>query len=361
MKKPGCRMPFDPMTTNSRTVTTILDVETANPPHSLTQAEVFSGISREAKLDERALRLYRRFLSDEGISRRYFAWDNLPALLSETVDQKMKRFEHWAVRLSVEAVEKLFVKWDGQPSEIDALFVVTCTGYLCPGLSTYVSERLGLRPDVYTLDLVGLGCVGAMPALRAADHFLSCHPNATVAVVAVEVCSAAIHWDQKPELILSNSIFSDGAAAVLLSNRPQSRGLAINRISSVLWPQFREQLRFRYLDARLCNVISSQVPSIAAQAVEALYGHCNSEETDFAFHAGGRKVLDHIQDRLVLSNRQMEPSREILKHYGNMSSPSVLFALKNIFASGVEGERPVVCFSFGAGFLAYILQGHWQI
>jgi predicted naringenin-chalcone synthase len=339
--------------------TTILHVETANPAQSLEQREVLAILDGHLKLSGRSLHLYRKFLLDQGISRRYFAWEDLAGFLSESVDDKMRRFEHWAVHLAVEAAQKVFARRNCRPQKVDALFVSTCTGYLCPGLSTYVCQKLGLREDVYTLDLVGLGCVGALPALRAADDYLNRYPGATALVIAVEVCSAAVHWGEKPELILSNSIFSDGAAAVLLANSPETAGLRIKNISSVLWPQFRNQLRFKYLDARLCNVISSRVPSIAAKAIAALHRH-PSKEALFAFHSGGRRVLDAIQERLGLSDSHMQPSRRILKDYGNMSSPSVLYALKDILDAGPAHRQPVVCFSFGAGFLASVLEGEWQ-
>ncbi|MBP9855566.1 MAG: type III polyketide synthase [Candidatus Omnitrophica bacterium] len=340
--------------------TFILDVETANPPNSLTQEEVLTLITDKVKPDASALKLYKRFLLDKGIQRRYFSWNNLQELLDESVDEKIKRFEHEAVRLSVEAVQKLLEKLNYKPGDINALFVSTCTGYLCPGLSTYISQQLGLSENIYTLDLVGLGCTGALPGLRSADDYLNRYPDSNVLVVAVEICSAAIHWAEKPELILSNSIFSDGAAAVLLTNKPKTSGLQIQNISSVLWPEYRDELRFKYLDARLCNVISPKVCDIASRAIRALYKKPSADPTYYAFHSGGRKVLDAIQESLHLSDDDMSPSREILRDYGNMSSPSVLFALKTILRKELEDKDSVVCFSFGAGFLASMLQAQWR-
>jgi predicted naringenin-chalcone synthase len=342
--------------------TIILDVETANPPQCLTQQEIWEFVSAHVDLSARGQGLYKRFLLDEGITSRYFAWDRLSDILEESVDDKMKRFEHWAVRLAAEAAQKIFQKGHSRPADIDAVFVSTCTGYLCPGLSTYVSQKLGLRPEVYTLDLVGLGCAGALPALRAADDYLHRYPDSDVLVIAVEICSAAVHWDEKPELILSNSIFSDGAAVALLTNRPrtEAKGLRIQKISSVLWPEFRNELRFKYLDSRLCNVISAKVPEIASRAIHALHHNQGMQKARYAFHSGGRKILDAIQTRLELDEGQMEPSRRILKNYGNMSSPSVLFALREVISAGLKPRESVVCFSFGAGFLASVLQGEWQ-
>ena len=348
------------MTSHQSSQAIILDVETANPPHSRTQAEALTIVAETLKPSHRALDLYKKFLLDEGIHRRYFSWDNPQVLLEESVDEKMQRFEHWAVHLSVEAAQKLLQKWQYQARDIDALFISTCTGYLCPGLSTYVSQQLGLPENIHTLDLVGLGCTGALPALRAADDYLNRYPDSTVLVIAVEICSAASHWAEKPELILSNAIFSDGAAAVLLTNRQNMPGLRIKKISSLLWPQFRDELRFKYLDSRLCNVISPKVPEIVAQALHTLYKDHSPKKMHYAFHAGGRKVLDAIQERLGLSDDEMLLSRQVLREYGNMSSPSVLFVLKSILKRQLLSQEPVTCFSFGAGFLASMLEAEWQ-
>ena len=340
--------------------TIIQDVETANPSLCLTQQEVLAIVSDTIKPSGRALDLYKRFLLDEGIHQRYFASDNLQKLLNESVDEKMQRFEHWAVNLSVEAVQKLLQKQRHNPKDIDAVFVSTCTGYLCPGLSTYICQHIGLPQNIYTLDLVGLGCTGALPALRAADDYLNRYPESTVLVIAVEICSAATHWAEKPELILSNAIFSDGAAAVLLTNQENIPGLRINNISSVLWPQFRNELRFKYLNDRLCNVISPKVPGIVAQAIQTLQKENSNDNTHYAFHTGGRKVLDAIQEHNGLADDQMLPSRAILREYGNMSSPSVLFVLKGILNEKLRDKDSVACFAFGAGFLASMLQAEWQ-
>ena len=340
--------------------TIIQDVETANPSLCLTQQEVLNIVSDTLKPSGRALDLYKRFLLDEGIHQRYFASDDLLKLLNESLDEKMRRFEHWAVRLSVEAVQKLLQKQHYNPQDIDAVFVSTCTGYLCPGLSTYICQQIGLPENTYTLDLVGLGCTGALPALRAADDYLNRYPESTVLVIAVEICSAATHWAEKPELILSNAIFSDGAAAVLLTNQENTSGLRINNISSVLWPQFRNDLRFKYLNDRLCNVISSRVPGIVAQAIQTLQKNNSSESTHYAFHTGGRKVLDAIQEHNSLADDQMLPSRKILREYGNMSSPSVLFVLKSILNEKLRSKDSIACFAFGAGFLASMLQAEWN-
>src|SRR5205814_7446640 len=105
-----------------------------------------------------------------------------------------------------------------KPADIDAIVASTCTGYLCPGLTSYVGERLGLRKDVMTFDLVGQGCGAALPNLRVADALLAANRAQKVLSVCVEVCSAASYLDNDIGVLISACLFGDGAGAAVLSN-----------------------------------------------------------------------------------------------------------------------------------------------
>ena len=100
---------------------------------------------------------------------------------------------------------------------IDALFVCTCTGYLCPGVSSHLAEQIGIRSDAFLNDMTGLGCGAAIPTLHAASCFLAAHPDATVATVAVEICSAAFYLDNDTGVIVSACLFGDGASACVVA------------------------------------------------------------------------------------------------------------------------------------------------
>jgi predicted naringenin-chalcone synthase len=341
----------------------LIDIETAVPENKVTQSVLREQIAQQLKPSGQALMLYERILSDDSIESRHFGCDHLQTLLTETEDEKSGRFQSVAVSLASQALEKLLKRADVDPGGLDALFIATCTGYLCPGLTSYVAQAMDLPETVFCLDIVGAGCAGGLVAMRSAEQYLQSHPHSRVAVIAVEVCSAAIHWAPKPELILSNCIFSDGACACLLSNKDPRPGLLIKEIVSSLLPQYRDELRFKYADGRLCNVLSPRVPALAAGMVLALHNRLTQgKPADFyALHSGGRKVLDAIQEKIKLSSEQVFFSREILKNYGNISSPSVLFVLKEIFQRGsiTEGQS-LLAFSFGAGFCGLGLLGEWR-
>ncbi len=344
----------------------MISLETANPEFSATQQEILSCIQNRPDISPSTLRKYEQFLSDDGIQTRYFGLTCLEEIFQETPDESIDRFQRIATEIGSRALEKALESAKLETHELDGLIVTTCTGYLCPGLTSYISEKAGLPNNIYALDLSGLGCGAAIPGLRAADAFLNSKPNLHVALVCVEVCSAAMYWGQEIDLILSNSIFSDGAACAILTNREEKSGLKIEGFNSLLWPEHREELRFKHKNARLCNVISPKVPSLVVSAMNQLMDLCHDandsgEIPHVAFHPGGRKILDQLEHQIPELQGQLTASRKVLRHYGNMSSPSVLFVLKEILANGQLAEADsIFLFAFGAGFSAFGMKLRYQ-
>ena len=50
----------------------------------------------------------------------------------------------------------------------------------------------------------------------------------------------------------------------------------------------------------------------------------------WAVHPGGKRILEAIHKSLGLHNNELNPSYQVLKQFGNMSSATILFVLKNI-------------------------------
>src|SRR5262249_31529900 len=150
---------------------------------------------------------------------------------------------------------------------IDAVVVSTCTGYLCPGLTSYVAQELGLRANVQAYDLVGQGCGAALPNLRLADALLRSDSARHVLSVCVEVSSAAMYLDNDPGVLISACLFGDGAGAAVLSARPNDgkRSIEWRNSRSVLEPSQRDALRFEQRGGMLRNILTRPVPGLAAE------------------------------------------------------------------------------------------------
>jgi predicted naringenin-chalcone synthase len=325
-------------------------VETANPSLRKDQKELIE-LMRFQDYSERSKKFYNRFLSDDGVRSRTFALDSMEVLATENCDESVLRFEKMATELAVRAGRKCLESAGLAPQQIDGLIITTCTGYLCPGLTSHVGEVLGISPDIFILDVVGHGCGAAVPGLRIADQFLLTKKDANVLFIAVEVSSATFVHGEAIDLILSNSIFGDGAAACIVTNCEKS-GWLLERHGCLLVPEHREQLRFKTVNSRLNNVLGKDVPQIVARGVKELLSRMQITQLPdtLVFHPGGRLILDTLQQELNINPASLMASRYVLSEYGNMSSPCVLFILKRWmdttkFADGT----PALMVSYGAG------------
>ncbi len=337
---------------------------TALPETTLTQRECLDVIARSSargRLSARSRALLQTVLSkDNGIDRRHFALDDFDRLFDYTPDELNAAFRRAAPALAGRALEAALARAGLRADQLDGLVVCTCTGYLCPGITSYVAEALGLRANAFLQDLVGLGCGAAVPALRATDAILAAQPDATVACVAVEICSAAIYLDDDPGVLISACLFGDGAAATIWRATPPEPGagapaLRCHGFNTLHRPTERDKLRFELRDGKLRNLLHKTVPNLAAEAVAELFA---AEPADappigrIVAHAGGRDVIRAIEK--ALPGRRLDATREVLRAHGNMSSPSVLFALEAALRDGPPppGEDWWLV-SFGAGFAAH--------
>jgi predicted naringenin-chalcone synthase len=330
---------------------------TANPPAKFSQQDCWE-IARHSpavkRLDERAQFILQKVLTSEnGIATRHFAISGLDQILELNADQLNAAFRVEAPKLALAALRPALEQARVQPADLDALLICTCTGYLCPGLTSYVAEELGLRTDAWLQDLVGLGCGAAIPMLRAAGHVLAAQPAATVACVAVEVCSAATYLDNDPGVIISACLFGDGAAATVWRATPGPNNLRCFEFSTLHWPAERDRLRFEMRDGKLRNLLHRSVPDVAARSVAQLWSQRGPRPVKkILSHAGGRDVLTAIE--AAVPGHPLAESARVLRDCGNMSSPSVLFALTEALRGGppgVDGDFWLV--SFGAGYSAH--------
>jgi len=331
-------------------------IATAVPSAVFTQRQCWE-ISRNSpalhRLNRRSQLILRAILTgDSGIATRHFALDDITRTFDLSPDELNAGFRREAPRLAGAALSQALARAQLQPDQLDALFVCTCTGYLCPGVTSYVAEQLGLRRNAILQDLVGLGCGAAIPTLRAASHLIAAQPKAVVACVAVEVSSAAFYLDDDQGVLVSACLFSDGAAATIWSGRPGPPGLRCHGFRSLHCPEKRDLLRFETRNGKLRNLLDRSVPAEAASAVTTLFGEEHNARLEAVLvHPGGRDVIEAIES--ALPGYSLATSRTVLRDHGNMSSPSVLFVLEEYLKRRPAMDGDLWLASFGAGFSAH--------
>lgn len=321
----------------------------AFPASSYSQQECFEFTRAShafGRLGRRGQSLMEKILTgDSGIDRRHFCAEDPAAMFAAGAEDLNRYFEREAPKLAREALEKTGVA----TSDLDALLVCTCTGYLCPGVSSHVAEQMGLSPGVYLQDLVGLGCGAAIPMMRAAEGFLAANPGKRVATVAVEVCSAALYMSEDPGVLISMCLFGDGAAAAVWSDQAGERKWRAENFHTVHLPAEREKIRFVNAGGKLCNQLHRTVPTVAAEAVQGLWGKRRDDPDQVLAHTGGRDVIDALEGAL---DRDLPETRKVLRQFGNCSSPCVLLALEERLRQKQDDQRYWLT-AFGAGFSAH--------
>jgi len=333
-------------------------VGSAFPSNSFTQQECLDAMKAAdfwQGLKGRSQMVIEKVLSgDSGIQKRHFALDSLEQAWSRGAQELNEAYEKEAPDLAVSAIQNAIAKSGHRLDEVDAVFVSSCTGYLCPGVSSHLAERLGLRADVFLQDMTGLGCGAAVPLLRAADGVLARNPDAVVVTVAVEVCSAAFYVEDDFGVLISTCLFGDGAAAaVWVGDKGEWK---VSDFSSLHIPEEREKIRFTNANGRLRNQLDRSVPDLAAATVEKLYEKRQREPQAWVTHGGWRDVIDALEH--VLPVGELTLARGVMRDYGNLSSPSVLVALERFLDQENANVEHVWMCAFGAGFSAHSCELH---
>lgn len=325
----------------------------------------FDGFVRRLVTDRRKV-LVDRMLKRSGVERRYSVLEPLRERADEdaldveghfafgafpTTAARMRLYDREAAALAEETVRDL----DGVPvEETTHLIVTSCTGFAAPGVDLQLLHRLGL-PLTTQRTLVGfMGCYAAINALRLARSIVVAEPGARVLVVAVELCTLHIQETDDLEEILSFSIFGDGCAAAFVSAEPS--GLRLDGFGTAVMPAAENLITWHVGDGGFDMRLSGEIPTALSDAlpgaVDALVRGGPRAVDLWAIHPGGRAILDAAERALHLPQDALDPSRAVLRDYGNMSSPTVLFVLaemmRRVPGSGAHG----LAMAFGPGLTA---------
>jgi predicted naringenin-chalcone synthase len=227
--------------------------------------------------------------------------------------------------------------------DVDFLAVCTSTGYVCPDVGSRLIAHMGFRKNVQRASIVGLGCAGAIPTLERATDFVCANPGRQALMLAVEICSACYYVDDTLETVVGNAICADGAAAFLLGSeqKNQSSYPRVVDFETFLDTDNIEEVGLQHRDGKLRIVLGVSIQHFAGAMIEAalqrLLRRHELKQSDIHFwvvHPGGRKVIDNVQKHFGMTDDQLRFSRTVLRNYGNMSSPTVMFVLEEVVRTG---------------------------
>ena len=331
-------------------------------PPSVVQDEVWDGFFARRFADDRR-GLARRIFANSGVRTRQAAVNPLLEDVSEwSTERRMRRYQVEAMPLGKEAVGRALTDAGLAADEIGLFAVCSCTGYATPGLDILLARDLGMAADVRRLFVGHMGCYAALPGLGTVADFVLAHDRPALLLCA-ELTSLHL---QPPALrvdiqqIVSHALFSDAAAAVVLTPSEETRfAYAVREVAAVTDSTTADHMTWEVTDLGFRMGLSPRVPDVLAVHVRkvvddllARHGLTVPEVDGWAVHPGGPKILDVVQERLGLDDAALAPSREGLAAYGNCSSPTVLLVL-DALRRRAQPPRRIVMLAFGPGLTLY--------
>lgn len=338
----------------------IAGVATAVPPHKVSQEDV----AERAKAVFPHLARLDGLYANTGIESRYACQPKDWYYEHHGWEARTEVFQRHALQLLEEVTLAAIAEAGIGLRDIDALVVNTITGLAIPSLDAMLMNRLDFHRKVERLPIFGLGCGGGVAGLARAARYAQGMPGSNLLFLTVDLCSLCLRiGDPSLAMFVSGALFGDGAAGVVLRNVRGESGDAGGRILAVgdhFWPDTERIMGWDIKEDGFGVVLSPDLPGLIrnhlANAVQEFLdrnGMSLGEFSGFLLHPGGAKILSTAQEVLGLTGSDLALSREVLRDFGNMSSPTALFALHRARKAAAKG--PHLLMAFGPGFSAYFV------
>ena len=347
----------------------IVSIGTAVPAYRHKQEVILEFMQLVYALQDNDKRKIKFLYRKGGIDTRYSVipdyslpaaqWQFYPA--SENLEpfpkleKRMKWYQQEAAPLSLTAINQCLENFSGQ--KITHLITVSCTGMSAPGLDLELLELLKLPATTFRTSVNFMGCYAAVHALKIADAFCKADKKAKVLIVCVELCTLHFQKENTVDNITSSMLFADGAAALLVTGDEEQEGLTIDHFYSMVVPKGKQDMAWELSSSGFLMTLSSYVADMIEENFDELLqgaltdaGIEKEEITHWCIHPGGKKILEAVHKSLGFTNGQLQPSYDILKDFGNMSSPTVLFVLQRIMKGlSNKGSNKIFGAAFGPG------------
>jgi predicted naringenin-chalcone synthase len=354
----------------------IASISTALPAYKHQQSDLAEFMSELYQYSDHKKRKLQIMYSKSGIHNRY---STIPDYSSNNEDRvffpkthnlepfpnieyRMQYFNKAALPLCIDAIESC-LKEKIHHNQVTHLITVSCTGLSAPGLDIDIIQHLKLNSTINRTSINFMGCYAAIHALKQADYICKSEPDAIVLIVCVELCT--IHFQKIDDLdnTIANLLFADGAAAALvvsdnIASKNNFKGFEIKKFHSQIDLSGKRDMTWQLSSTGFLMSLSSYIPQLIEKGFKNLFEDSinkleikKQDITHWAIHPGGKKILEVIKKELELEDSDLESSSRVLKNYGNMSSPTVLFVLKDIWDNKVQVNKKELTYgvAFGPG------------
>lgn len=351
-------------------MTNIISIATAVPPHEHLQESILHFMQDMYELNNDDKRKLAFLYHQSHIQTRYSCvadyglpradWSFIPKNAEDAfpaIDARMQLYQKASLPLTIEAVEKC-ITGIILPNEITHLITVSCTGMSAPGLDLQVAEAMHLSPNIFRTSVNFMGCYAAIHGMKLAKMICdSSTTTANVIVVCTELCTLHFQKEFTADNAASSLLFADGSAAVLLSNiNITSNSLTLQNFHSQIAYQGKKDMAWELSSKGFLMTLSGYIPQLIEHDIDALVDGALQQNnltkddiTHWCIHPGGRKIVDVIERQLQLDTDALQTSRKVLYKYGNMSSPTILFVLKEMMDATIPTGSNIFGVAFGPG------------
>lgn len=346
---------------------TIAATATALPPHTITRDDVKYYMGRVFDIPERKLEAMMSIVDNARVHKRYAIFPIEYTVEPRALYRTNQEYMEHTIKLGREAAEKCLERAGLRADEVDLIITVSCTGFMIPSLDAHLINLMGFRANVRRMPFTELGCAaGAMALGRAADY-VKAHPGGNVLIVAVELPSLTFQRkDISQANLISSILFGDGAAAVLVTGKPQ-KGPRILVSETYTFPDSLGAMGFDLRDSGFHILLAKDVPEMIGARIKALvdaflerHGKKQEDIKGWILHPGGARLLGNVEAALGLTNQDTQPSWDILANVGNLSSATILFILQEwLEKRPLQPGDYAMAAAFGPGFSAEFLLLQW--
>lgn len=339
------------------------------PEYKHAQDDILSFMQNVYALNEVEKRKLRFLYRQSAIDYRYSTipdyslsaadWQFYPATENldpfPTLESRMDWYQNTAAALSINAVEDCLAGKMNK-KDITHLITVSCTGMAAPGLDLQVTEMMGLPENIFRTSVNFMGCYAAIHAMKIADAICRSNENARVVIVCTELCTLHFQKEKTQDNLSSSLLFGDGSAAMLMVPKTfKQPGPHVESFYSRIGFGGKEHMSWTLSSSGFLMSLSAYIPELIEQDFHDLLkralSNCGLEKSDvthWCIHPGGKRILAAIAKSAGIADEMLCFSDKILSEYGNMSSPTILFVLKEILKEEQENKK-ILGAAFGPG------------
>jgi alpha-pyrone synthase len=348
----------------------ITSIGTAVPENCFPQMQIAEFMASALQMNDYDQRRLKALYRTTKIDQRYSVLKDYGKPFSEyqfypqspdlepfpSISQRMQGYQEYALPLCLKAIENL--NQDIQNIGITHIITVSCTGMYAPGLDIEIIAALGLDTTIQRTAINFMGCYGAFNGLKMADIICKANPKSKVLVVCVELCTLHFQKKMDEDFLLSNALFADGAAAVLVESEGREKSLEMRSFFCDLYFEGKQDMAWKVADFGFEMTLTSYIPKLVKSGIKSLIdrllvnaGISNNDISLYAMHPGGKAILEAIEIALDITREDNRFSYDVLKNYGNMSSCTVLFVLNEILKNTSESDKNknILSCAFGPG------------